>query len=57
MPAARGADNEGRAGPPEWRWQKQEFHPSSIFELGVGRQKHTASRVWKGWPLGKAARL
>lgn len=31
--------------------------PSSILRLGVGRENHTASRVWKGWPMGKAARL
>lgn len=36
---------------------KSTFCPSSILGLGVGRENHTASRVWKGWPMGKAARL
>lgn len=36
---------------------KSAFCPSSILRLGVGRENHTASRVWKGWPIGKAARL
>jgi hypothetical protein len=36
---------------------KSTFCPSSILGLGVGRENHTASRVWKGWPIGKAARL
>lgn len=36
---------------------KSAFCPSSILRLGAGRESHTASRVWKGWPIGKAARL